>query len=114
MKKENRLKKRKQFNWTFKNGQKCYGKNLVLVYHSSWAKNFKVGFSVTKKVGKAVVRNKTKRRLREAVLKFEKNIASKYTLIFVAKPEIVDVDFLTIVKEVEFLLKKSGLFIKDE
>ena len=114
MKKENRLKKRKQFNWTFKNGQKSYGRNLVLVYNSSWAKDYKIGFSVTKKVGKAVVRNKIKRLLREAVNKFANNIAQKHTLIFVAKPEIVDVDFLTIVKEVEFLLKKSGLFIKYE
>lgn len=114
MKKENRLKKRKQFNWTFKNGQKTYSKNLVLVFNSSWAKDFKVGFSVTKKIGKAVVRNKTKRRLREVVKMFEKNIAPKHTLIFVAKPEIINVDFLNIVKEVEFLLKKSGLFVKDE
>lgn len=114
MKKENRLKKRKQFNWTFKNGQKTYGKNLILVHHSSWAKEFKVGFSVTKKVGKAVVRNKTKRQIKEAVLKFADKILPKHTLIFVAKPEIVDVDFLTIVKEVELLLKKSGLLIKDE
>lgn len=114
MKKENRLKKRKQFNWTFKNGQKVYGKNLVLVYNNSWAKDFKVGFSVTKKVGKAVVRNKTKRRIKEAVFMFADKILPKHTLIFVAKPEVVNVDFLTIINEVEFLLKKSGLFIKDE
>ncbi|MGN1212549.1 MAG: ribonuclease P protein component [Christensenellales bacterium] len=114
MKKENRLKKRKQFNWTFKNGQKCYGKNLILVFNSSWAKDYKVGFSVTKKVGKAVVRNKVKRRIKEAVRIYQNNIAQNHTLIFVAKPQIVDVEFSTIVKEVEFLLKKSGLFIKDE
>ena len=114
MKKENRLKKRKQFNWTFKNGQKCYGKNLILVFNSSWAKDYKVGFSVTKKVGKAVVRNKVKRQIKEATRIYQNNIAPNHTLIFVAKPQIVDVEFSTIVKEVEFLLKKSGLFIKDE
>ena len=114
MKIENRLKKRKQFNWTFKNGQKYHSKNLILFYNSHWSNDFKVGFSVTKKVGNAVVRNKVKRRLKEAVLKFENNIASKHTLIFVAKPEIVNVDFLDIVEEVQFLLKKTGLFVKDE
>ena len=114
MKKENRLKKRKQFNWTFKNGQKCYSKNMVLVYNSSWAKDYKVGFSVTKKVGKAVVRNLVRRRIREAGKTWQNNIAPKHTLIFVAKPEIVNQDFMTIVKEVEYLLKKSGLFVKDE
>ena len=110
MKKENRLKKRKQFNWTFKNGQKVYSKNLVLVFTSSKAKDFKVGFSVTKKIGKAVTRNHIKRQLKEAVLKFQNNIVSKKTLIFVAKPEIVNQSFEDIVCEVESLLKKSNLY----
>ena len=114
MEKENRLKKRKQFNWTFKHGQKCYSKNLILVYNSSWAKEYKVGFSVTKKVGKAVVRNKVKRRLKEVVRKFKNNIAPKHTLIFIAKPEVVNISFDEIVCEVQYLLKKSGLFVKDE
>jgi ribonuclease P protein component len=114
MKKENRLKKRKQFNWTFKNGQKVYSPNLVLVYTTSRAKNYKIGFSVTKKVGKAVTRNHTKRLMREAVRKFENNIAPKHTLVFVAKPEIVNENLIAITEEVELLLKKSKLFVKYE
>ena len=87
---------------------------MILVYHSSWAKEYKVGFSVTKKVGKAVVRNKIKRRLKEVVRKFKNNIAPKHTLIFIAKPEIVSITFDEMLVEVQHLLKKSGLFVKDE
>ncbi len=109
MKKENRLKKRKQFNWTFKNGKSVHSKDLVLVYTSSYAKEFKVGFSVTKKVGKAVVRNKVKRRLKEAVLEFSNFIIPKHTIIFVAKPSASDTEFLEIKSQVAMLLKKANL-----
>ena len=50
---ENKLKKRKQFNWTFKNGSSVHSKDLTIVYTPTRSNDFKVGFSVTKKVGKA-------------------------------------------------------------
>ena len=110
MKKEYRLKKRKQFNWTFKNGTSVREKDIVLVYTSSWASGYKVGFSVTKKVGKAIVRNSIKRKLKEIVTKYQSNIKDKHTLIFVAKPDIVNRTFLEIEGQVVSLLKKAELF----
>lgn len=114
MKKQNKLRKRKQFNWIFRNGQKVFSKYLTLIFSKTKSRDFKVGFSVTKKVGKAVVRNRTKRQLREAVRFFEQNIMPKHTLVFVAKPEIVDVPFEIIKNEVETLLKKSNVFVNNE
>ena len=110
MKKENRLKKRKQFNWTFKNGQSVFADDLILVFTKSWAKDYKVGFSVTKKIGKAVIRNKVKRRLKSIVTNYQNNIVERHTLIFVAKPTIVDKPFETIKSQVEMLLKKAKLY----
>ena len=110
MKSKNKLKKRKQFNWTFKNGKSVHSKNLVIVYNKNKGKDFKVGFSVTKKVGKAVVRNKIKRRLKEIVSKLTSNIKNYYTIILVAKPSIVDCKFVDLQSEVELILKKTNLF----
>ena len=110
MKKENRLKKRKQFNWTFKNGTSVHTDDLALVFTTSRAKDFKVGFSVTKKVGKAVVRNKIRRRIKSVVEKLQNNICDKHTLIFVAKPSIVSVAFDSIENQVVLLLKKAKLY----
>ena len=109
MKKENILKKRKQFNWTFKNGKQAYEKDVVLVYTQTKSKNYKIGFSVTKKVGKAVVRNKIRRRLKAIVTKFQDQIADKFTLIFVAKPSSVDCQFCDLEVQVTNLLKKTNL-----
>lgn len=109
MKAENRLKKRKQFNWIFKNGTVCHSKDIALVFVVSKGKNFKVGFSVTKKVGKAVVRNKIKRRLKNIVVKYQNQILKNRALIFVAKPTSVETTFDDLKIQVEQLLKKADL-----
>lgn len=110
MKKENRLKKRKQFKWTFKNGKAVHSKNIVLIYTTTRGTDFKVGFSVTKKVGNAVVRNHTKRLMRESVSSFQNNIISQHTIIFVAKPSIVEGNFESIKSEMLSLLKNAKLY----
>ena len=74
-----RIKKRKLFDFIFKNGKKTATKNLVMWYVISREheqkdfsedkfnpKNIKLGLVVSKKLGNAVKRNKTKRLLREA------------------------------------------------
>lgn len=109
MKKENRLKKRKQFKWTFKNGQAQSSKHLTMIFVDSKARDVKIGFSVTKKVGNAVVRNRKKRQLREAVTHLLPNIKNCHTIIFVAKPNIVNASFAEIEEELMSLLKKANL-----
>ncbi len=74
-----RIKKRKLFDFIFKNGKKTATKNLVMWYVISQEheqkdfskdrfnpKNIKLGLVVSKKLGNAVKRNRTKRLLREA------------------------------------------------
>lgn len=110
MKKENRLKKRKEFAYIFRKGESFSSKYLVLTYAPSKLKTFKIGFSCGKKVGKAVVRNKVKRRLKEAVYFYRNNIAPKYNYIFVAKPSSCDASFDELKQNVEYLLKKANLY----
>lgn len=109
MKQENRLKKRKQFKWTFKNGKTSSEKDMLVVFTKTKSKVAKIGFSVTKKVGKAVVRNKKKRQMREAVSKHIGSICDHVTIIFVAKPSIVEADFFQIEKQILSLIEKAGL-----
>lgn len=110
MKNENRLKKRKQFKWTFRNGKSVHSKNIVLIYTVTKGNGYKVGFSVTKKVGKAVVRNHTKRQMRAVVTKLQDNIISQHTIIFVAKPSIMNEKFDDISQEILSLLKMAKLY----
>ncbi|MGN1208371.1 MAG: ribonuclease P protein component [Christensenellales bacterium] len=109
IKKENRLKKRKQFAYLFKNGSHKGDEFIGLVYLPLKTKNFKVGYSVSKKVGKAVVRNKVKRRLKECVLSFSNLIKNEFYIIVVAKPQIVNLKFDEMKTKLKTLFDKAGL-----
>ena len=110
MKKENRLKKRKEFAYIFRKGESYNSKYLVLTFTPSKLDLFKVGFSCGKKVGKAVVRNKVKRRLKEAVYFYRNSIKPRYNYIFVAKSNASEASFEELKQNVEYLLKKANLF----
>lgn len=106
MKKANRLKKRKEFAYIFKKGESLASKHIVLTFVSSKLKQYKVGFSCGKKVGKAVVRNKVKRRIKEAVYANRSLLQVGYNYIFVGKQTSSLATFEEIKQEVEFLLRK--------
>ena len=79
------LKKDKDFTHVYKK-RKTYGnRNLTLYIRKNNLPYTRVGFSINKKVGKAVVRNKVKRRLRELFRKYQPRIENGYDLVIVVK-----------------------------
>lgn len=109
IKRENRLKKNKHFNYIYKNGKAQRAGNIVLVFIKLKIKPFKVGFSVSNKIGKSVVRNKVKRRMREAFKQLINLIDRRYNYIFVAKEGIAEANFETIKQNMLLAIKKAGL-----
>ena len=112
--KVNRLKKRYQFNYVYKNGTHFSKGALVLYLTTSKTKSIKVGFAVTKKIGKAVVRNLYRRRLREIVKKYLPNLKQNYNIIVVAKESITNFSFQELDKQFVELIKKAEILISDE
>lgn len=110
LKKVNRLKKKYQFNYVYKNGAHFSSKSLVLYTQTSKTKNIKVGFAVTKKIGDAYKRNLVKRRLREIVYKQIPSFKQHYNIIVVAKEIAFSTDFKTLEFELIELFKKADLF----
>lgn len=109
LKKENRLKKNKHFNFIYKKGSYESSDKLTLVYIKSKFRTYKVGFSVNNKVGKATKRNKIKRRMRESFKQLIPMVDRRYNYIFVAKPELVECSFDEIKSNMIKLLKKANL-----
>ncbi|MGC8904809.1 ribonuclease P protein component [Thermus sp.] len=70
------------------------------------APELRVGIVVSKKVGKAVVRNKVKRRLREILRRLH---LPKAHLLLVATPEAREAGFAALFQDVVRALRKSGL-----
>ena len=110
---QNRLRKNSQFRYIYNRGKSCYGEFLKLVYVKSGPpESLKVGFSVSKKVGNSVVRNRTKRLMRESCRLLLPHIQTGYMLIFVPKPQAAALDFYQIMDAESFLLAKAGLLKK--
>lgn len=68
MKQPDRLQKRSQFLYVARKGRKIVTPGLIAqILPRQGAQTVRVGFTVTKKVGNSVIRNRTRRRLREAL-----------------------------------------------
>ena len=65
----------------------------------------RVGFSVSKKVGVAVVRNRTKRRLRECIRPLLPNMKNGL-YVFVMRPSAADCTYQQLEAQIRVLLKK--------
>ena len=113
LEKKHRLTKRKEFNYIFKQGKAFSSKMFVLNYSPTKLPTFKVGFSVSKKIGNAVVRNKVKRRMREAFRSLQEEVNPKYNYIFVARQGVELANFDQIKSSFIFSLEKSGLIKKE-
>ena len=104
LKNNNRLTKRKEFGYVYKNGKKLNSQNLYVVYTGTKLKSSRFGFVVSKKIGKAHIRNKIKRRLSEIV---RVNILSFATqnYVIVAKPGIQLLNFAELKTELLTILQ---------
>lgn len=70
------------------------------------------GFSVSKRVGKAVTRNKVKRWLRE-ILRITP-LAPGWDIVFIARPAVASADYASLKRTVEGLLSRAGLLVTDK
>ena len=72
MRKNYRVKSEKDFNAIFKKGQSFANRKFVVYMLEKEQKHFRVGISVSKKLGNAVVRNRIKRKIRHVLMQHQK------------------------------------------
>lgn len=99
------LKKNYEFQFVFRKGERFFSKNLTLIVAPA-RKCPKFGFVISKKIGKAVVRNKKRRQLKEIIRGMEDVIPKQYVIL--AKPEIEQATFEELKTEL------FGLFLKNK
>ncbi len=102
-----RLKKRKQFVRVTNQGRKLVASGLILLYAPNDKETNGVGFTVTKKVGNAVTRNRIRRRLREVVrLVLPKFKKTGYDFVVIGRKSTFDRPFYRLKKDFSTLLKE--------
>ena len=104
--KANRLNKHGSFSYVYRKGKRLSEQDVVLIFTP--ARSVRVGFSVSNKVGKAVVRNKVKRRLRASVGNRLQAIAGCQAIV-VANPSAADKEFDVLDGELVKLFTRAGL-----
>jgi ribonuclease P protein component len=112
--KHSRLKRTKDFARVRRFGRFAGSPLLALYVQRSRDPLVLVGFSVSKKVGKATVRNRVKRRLREALRHRLSRVLPGQHLVFVARPRAAAATFEQLSASVDHVLTKSRAMFEPE
>ncbi|WP_025027513.1 ribonuclease P protein component [Caldalkalibacillus mannanilyticus] len=113
MEKSHRLQKNEHFQHVFKRGSSIANRQLVLYYMPNPdTPEFRLGISVSKKIGHAVIRNKIKRLLKEAVRAEKDRIPKGYDFILIVRKPAADLGLEELQSSVIHLLKKARLYKK--
>lgn len=107
MKVKNRVKRYDEFQKVINYGEQVRSKSLVMYFLKNELNYARVGISIPKKAGIAVVRNKIKRQIR-AILHSELDFNKSYDLIFISRKEFDTKNFLQTKQDIQELLAKVG------
>ena len=100
-----RLRKNKEFNYIYKKGDRVSTEHFTLFVVKGKYNNYRIGFSVSKKLGKANVRNKLKRRLREIVRR-DIDVKNFQNYVLLAREGAEKLEFRPLQEEVKKLFFK--------
>lgn len=107
MPKVHRLTEAKDFVSTRREGQAWSDEYIVLVVKTNGLDISRVGYSVGRRLGNAVVRNKTKRRLREVVRHVP--IQEGWDFILIARKYASSADYHSFGRSVMSLVRRAGI-----
>ena len=111
MKKNNILKSNIDFTRIINNKDSLKSKHFIICYEKTSSNNYHFGFSVGKKVGNAVTRNKIKRQIKNILDK--KKYRTGFNCVIITKRNILDITYQEMAFELIKLLKKLD-FIKED
>ncbi|SHH30527.1 ribonuclease P protein component [Tepidibacter thalassicus] len=105
------IKKDSDFRQVYKKGKSFANRLLVMYVLENNLGINRVGFSVSKKVGKSVVRNNVRRLIREnfRLISKDEKIKIGYDIVFISRVAAKDSNFDSIKKSMINLFKKANI-----
>ena len=103
-----RLRRSKDFARVRRFGRSAGTSHVALYVLRTRSPDLRIGFSVSKRVGKAVKRNRVKRLMREAVRPHLPALKHGQDLVFIARPVAAEAELPDIANATAYLLRKTG------
>jgi ribonuclease P protein component len=98
---EARLLRHADFERVYKQGQRHFASHMTVFYlRRPEASNLRIGFTVSRKLGGAVQRNRMRRRLREAVRLQRQKATVGADVVINPKASLLRADFLELLQQV--------------
>ena len=108
------LKKNYEFAKVFNKGKYYVGRCIIVYVLPNKLPSNRIGISVSKKAGNAVIRNKKKRLIRESYRHYENCILNGYDIVIAARAEETVPKFAALLKEFKYLIKKLQVFDQEK
>ncbi|RLQ93963.1 ribonuclease P protein component [Falsibacillus albus] len=110
MKKSYRIKKNDEFQAVFKKGKSFANRQFVIyVMRREGQSNFRIGLSVSKKIGNAVKRNEIKRYVRQVFLEYKDAVKPGNDYIIIARKPAAEMNFHEVKKSMLHVFKRANM-----
>ena len=110
MKKSFRVKKEKDFKAIFKEGTSFANRKFVIYRLENNKRHFRVGLSVSKKLGNAVMRNQIKRRIRHILIQYKSQLVEPVDFVVIARKGVEVLEYAEMEKNLLHVLKLSKIY----
>jgi ribonuclease P protein component len=104
-----RLRLSKEFKQVYTYGRAYVHPLMILYVYRTGGPSLRMGFSIGKKLGGAVMRNRMKRRLREACRSRLNRLPKGYDLVFVGRKALQTASWEDMRQAIDELLEKARL-----
>jgi len=110
LKKNFRVKREKDFKAIFKEGTSFANRKFVIYRLENKQKHFRVGLSVSKRLGNAVTRNQIKRRIRHILQNAKGEISEDVDFVVIARNGVEALGYAEMEKNLLHVLKLSKIY----
>ena len=110
MKKSFRVKREKDFKAIFTDGTSFANRKFVVYQLENQQNHFRVGLSVSKKLGNAVTRNQIKRRIRHILQSVKGSLVEHVDFVVIARKGVETLEYAEMEKNLLHVLKLSKIY----
>ena len=110
MKKSFRVKREKDFSAIFRDGTSFANRKFVVYQLENQKSHFRVGLSVSKKLGNAVTRNQIKRRIRHILQSVKGSLVEHVDFVVIARKGVETLEYAEMEKNLLHVLKLSKIY----